>query len=180
FDYAYRYKELQELTGNYLLRRQMLEAKAAAVLPEERSDLLTALENAQRKLLPMIRAKNLKPAPDYRAKGFVAAAPANLEDALLALILEVLPYSDPDGALVLRTREKNGFLLAEAEIKTGQHLRRNVYAALWEGVYRLPADGDAPGARLRKAAAALPGSFVNLRKVRHSLCLMLGLPVAGG
>lgn len=176
FDYAYRYKELQELTGNYLLRRQMLEAKAAAVLPEERSDLLTALENAQRKLLPMIRAKNLKPAPDYRAKGFVAAAPANLEDALLALILEVLPYSDPDGALIMRTTEKNGFLLAEAEIKTGQHLRRNVYAALWEGVYRLPADGDAPGAGLRKAAAAIPGSFVNLSKVRHGLCLMLGLP----
>lgn len=178
FDYACRYRELQELAGAWLLRRQMLSALPPCQA-EGSADLLPTLDTARRKLLPMIGARRLDPVADYRAEGAVAAAPEALENALLALIREALPYGEQDEKLTLRTMEKEGFLLAEAEVRTKWFLRSGAYAALWEGVYRLPADSEAPGARLRKASAAIPGSFCAVRKTKHGLVLTLGLPKAG-
>ncbi|MBR4693024.1 MAG: MerR family transcriptional regulator [Oscillospiraceae bacterium] len=176
FDYACRYRELQDLAARYLLRRQMLEA-VPPLQSSEGSDLLAAMDAARRKLTPAIDARSLEPAADYRTDGRIAAAPEALADALLALIREALPYGEQDQKLTLRTLEKEGFLLAEAEVRT-KVLRTGSYAALWEGVYRLPGSGDAPGAKLRRASAAIPGSFCAVRKTKRGLCLTLGLPAA--
>ena len=177
FDYACHYRELQDLAGAWLLRRQMLSA-LPPYQAEGSADLLATMETARRKLLPTIDARRLDPETDYRAEGAVAAAPEALENALLALIREALPYGERDEKLTLRTSEREGFLLAEAEVRTKWHLRSGAYEALWEGVYRLPADSEAPGARLRKASAAIPGSFCAVRKTKHGLVLTLGLPKA--
>ena len=177
FDYALRYRELRDLAARCLLRRQMQEAGASA-LYQEGTDLLPAMETARRKLLPLIGARLMDTAADYRGEGLVAAAPEALEEALLALIREALPYGEQGHALILRVREREGFLLSEAEVRT-KVLRTGAYAALWEGVYRLPGGGDAPGAKLRKASAAIPGSFCAVRKTKHGLVLTLGLPKAG-
>lgn len=176
FDYSFRWRELRDVTAAYLLRHQMQEA--SAVQPAKAADLTGAMEEARRKLLPMIGARRLDPVADYRAEGAVAAGPEALENALLALIQEALPYGEQDEKLTLRTMEKEDFLLAEAEVRTKWFLRSGAYAALWEGVYRLPADSEAPGARLRKASAAIPGSFCAVRKTKHGLVLTLGLQKA--
>ncbi len=176
FDYALPYRELRDLTGRYLLRRQMLTA-ALPSPPESAADLTELLDSARRKLLPLLDARRLRPTPEYRAESPAAATPEALEEALLALIREALPYGDQGEKLVLRTEEREGFLLAEAEVRT-KAFRSGAYAALWEGIYRLPGGGDAPGAKLRKASAAIPGSFCAVRKIKHGLCLTLGLPAA--
>ena len=137
------------------------------------------MAKALRKLLPLIDACRLDPATDYQTEGIVAASPKALEDALLSLIREALPYGEQDEKLVLRIMEKEDFILAEAEVRT-KILRVGTYEALWEGIYRLPGRGDAPGAKLRKATAGLPGSFCAVRKTRCGLCLTLGLPAAKG
>ena len=100
-----------------------------------------------------------------------------MEEALLALIREALPYGEQDEKLVLRIQEREGFILAEAEVRT-KAFRSGTYEALWEGIYRLPGRGDAPGAKLRRASAAIPCSFVSVHKTRRALCLTLGLPAA--
>ena len=176
FDYACRYRELRDLAALYLLRRQMQEASSQKPSTEE-VDPVSTMDTALRKLLPLIAASRMDPAADYRTEGAVAASPKALEDALLALIREVLPYGEQDEKLTLRVRERESFILAEVEVRT-KVLRVGAYEALWDGVYRLPGRGDAPGAKLRKAAAALPGSFCAVRKTRHGLCLTLGLPAA--
>ena len=178
FDYTYRWRELQDVTSAYLLRRQMQEALAVQT-PEGAADLTGALENTRRKMLPLILDRGLSPKADYRAQGAAAAPPEKLEEALMALLREVLPYGDQGSEIALRTLEKEGFLLAEAEVRTKWYLRAGSYAALWEGVYRLPGNSEAPGAGLRKASAAIPGSFAAVRKTKHGLCLTLGLPAAG-
>ena len=176
FDYSCRYQELRDLAALYLLRRAMQEA--ASLKPSaEKVDPVSAMDVAQRKLLPLIDARRMDPATDYRTEGIVAASPKALEDALLALIQEALPYGEQDEKLTLRVLERESFILAEVEVRT-KVLRVGAYEALWDGVYRLPGRGDAPGAKLRKAAAALPGSFCAVRKTRHGLCLTLGLPAA--
>ena len=176
FDYSCRYQELRDLAALYLLRRAMQEA--ASLKPSaEKVDPVSAMDVAQRKLLPLIDARRMDPATDYRTEGIVAASPKALEDALLALIQEALPYGEQDEKLTLRVLERESFILAEVEVRT-KVLRVGTYEALWEGIYRLPGRGDAPGAKLRKAAAALPGSFCAVRKTRHGLCLTLGLPAA--
>ena len=178
FDYSFRWRELRDVTSDYLLRHQMQEALAVQ-MPEGAADLTGAMEEARRKLLPLLLDRGLSPKSDYRTQGTAAAAPEKLEKALLAILQEVIPYGDQGSDLILRIMEKEGFLLAEAEVRTKSHLRSGAYEALWEGVYRLPAGGDAPGARLRMAAAAIPGSFCAVRKTRHGLVLTLGLPKAG-
>ncbi len=176
FDYTLPYRELRDLSGRCLLRRQMLNA-ALPSPPESTADLTELMDIARRKLLPLMDARDLKPAPEYRAEGAAAASPEALQEALLALIREAIPYGEQGEKLVLRTEEREGFLLAEAEVRT-KVLRAGTYAALWEGIYRLPGGGDAPGAKLRKASAAIPGSFCAVRKIKHGLCLTLGLPKA--
>ncbi len=178
FDYAFRWRELRDVTSAYLLRRQMQEASAVR-MTEGAADLTEAMKTAQRKLLPLLLDRGLQPKADYRAQGTAAAPPEKLEEALLALLWEVPPYGDQGSDLLLRTMEKEGFLLAEAEVESRKKLlRAGAYDALWEGIYRLPAGGDAPGAKLRKASAAIPGSFCAVRKTKHGLCLTLGLPAA--
>ena len=179
FDYSYRWRELRAVTSAYLLRRQMQEALAEQ--PTESAAALTgAMEEARRKLLPLLLDRGFSPKTDYRAQGAAAAPPEKLEEALLALLREILPYGDQGSDLILRTLVKEGFLLAEAEAESRKRLlRAGAYEALWEGVYRLPGSSDAPGARLRKASAAIPGSFAAVRKTKHGLCLTLGLPMAG-
>ena len=174
FDYSCRYQELRDLAALYLLRRQMQEASSQKPSTEE-VDPVSAMDVAQRKLLPLIDARRMDPATDYRTEGIVAASPKALEDALLALIQEALPYGEQDEKLTLRVLERESFILAEVEVRT-KVLRVGAYEALWDGVYRLPGSADAPGARLRKATAAIPGSFVAVRKTRRGLCLTLGLP----
>ena len=178
FDFALRYRELQSLTSGYLLRRQMLSAAPEASPEADRADLNEAMESAQRKLLPLILDRNLDPVLELGEGGAVSADPAKLVDALLALIREVLPYGNGHARLLLRTGEKEGFLLAEAEVGTKWQLRSGAFASLWEGVYRLPGSGDAPGAKLRRASAALPGSFCAVRRTKKGLALTLGLPKA--
>ena len=178
FDYSCRYQELRDLAALYLLRRAMQEA--ASLKPSaEAVDPVSAMDAAQRKLLPLIDARRMDPATDYRTEGIVAASPKALEDALLALIQEALPYGEQDEKLTLRVLERESFILAEVEVRT-KVLRVGAYEALWDGVYRLPGSADAPGARLRKATAAIPGSFAAVRKTSRGLCLTLGLPVASG
>ena len=177
FDYALPYRELRDLTGRYLLRRQMLTA-ALPSPPESASDLTELLDAAQRKLLPLLDARRLRPTPEYRAVSPAAASPEALQEALLALIREALPYGDQGEKLVLRTLEREDFLLAEAEVLTRHRLRTGDYAALWESVYRLPPWSNAPGSALRRASAAIPGSFCTVRKTKHGLVLTLGLPAA--
>ncbi len=178
FDFALRYRELQSLTSGYLLRRQMLSAAPEAPPEADRADLNEAMEAARRKLLPLILDRNLNPVLELAKSGKAAADPEKLTDALLALIREVLPYGNGHARLLLRTGEKEGFLLAEAEVGTKWQLRSGAFASLWEGVYRLPGSGDAPGAKLRRASAALPGSFCAVRRTKKGLALTLGLPKA--
>jgi len=178
FDYSFRWRELRDVTSAYLLRRQMQEASAIQT-QESAADLTGAMEEARRKLLPLLLDRGLSPKEDYRARGKAAAAPEKLQEALLALLREALPYGDQGSDLILRTKEKEGFLLAEAEAESRKRLlRAGAYAALWEGVYRLPADSEAPGARMRKASAAITGSFCAVRKTKRGLVLTLGLPKA--
>ena len=180
FDYSFCWRELRDVTAAYLLRHQMQEASSVQT-PEGAADLTEAMETARRKLLPLLLDRGLQPKADYRAQGTAAAPPEKLKEALLALLREALPYGDQGSDLSLRTMEKEGFLLAEAEVESRKRLlRAGAYAALWEGVYRLPAHGDAPGARLRRASAAIPGSFCAVRKTRRGLVLTLGLPAAEG
>ena len=80
-----------------------------------------------------------------------------------------LPYLDQGKVAILRTLEKSGFLLAEMEVQEKRHLDRNKYDLLWEGVYREPADGSAPGALLRRDTADLSGSFCAVRKTKNGL-----------
>ena len=178
FDYALRYRELQSLTSGYLLRRQMLSAAPEAPQETGRADLNEAMETARRQLLPLILDRNLDSALELGESGKAAADPEKLTDALLALIREALPYGNGHSRLLLRTGEKEGFLLAEAEVGAKWQLRSGAYASLWEGIYRLPGSGDAPGAKLRRASAALPGSFCAVRRTKKGLVLTLGLPGA--
>ena len=178
FDYALRYRELQSLTSGYLLRRQMLSAAPEAPPETGRADLNEAMETARRKLLPLILDRNLDSALELGESRKAAADPEKLTDALLALIREALPYGNGHSRLLLRTGEKEGFLLAEAEVGAKWQLRSGAYASLWEGIYRLPGSGDAPGAKLRRASAALPGSFCAVRRTKKGLVLTLGLPGA--
>ena len=178
FDYSLRYRELQSLTSGYLLRRQMLSAAPESPPETGRADLNEAMESAHRKLLPLILDRNLDSVLELAESGKAAADPEKLTDALLALIREVLPYGNSHARLYLRTGEKEGFLLAEAEVGIKWQLRSGALASLWEGVYRLPGSGDAPGAKLRRASAALPGSFCAVRRTKKGLVLTLGMPRA--
>ena len=129
-------------------------------------------------MLPILQDRRLRLAHETAADGLIPATPAVLEDIALALFREILPYTEQDGTLTLRTREQAGFLLTEAEVPCKQ-LKDEAFRLLWDGVYRGPRDMDAPGAKLRKAIFTLPGAFASLRKTKDSLILTLGLPKTG-
>ena len=105
---------------------------------------------------------------------------AQAEEALQALIREFMPYASPHERFLLRTGRKGNLLLAEVEIDTDHHLRYGTCANLWEGVYRTSGGGGAPGDKLRRAAAAIPGAFAAVRRTKRGLALTLGLPEING
>ena len=106
FDYACRYRELRDLAALYLLRRQMQEASSQKPSTEE-VDPVSTMDTALRKLLPLIDACRLDPATDYQTEGIVAASPKALEDALLSLIREALPYGEQDENFPMGNRMKS-------------------------------------------------------------------------
>ena len=178
FDYRFRWGEVQDLLSEELLRRQMLEAGTPSedVPPEACPVLLTALQRAEDKLLPILMDRGQRIRRELEADGRIPATFDQLEDCLLALFREALAYAEQNCRMVLRTEEKSGFLLTEVRVKSRRGHKAKEFSALWNGVHRRPLDGDAPGAKLRKAASALPGAFAAVRRTKDGLALTLGLP----
>ena len=178
YDFLFRWEEVQDVLAPYLLRRQMEAAlpAAGAALPEALPRLGEALENAQGKLLPILMDRGQEIHRDLAADGEVCASASALEDALLALFRDALPYAEQNRRMELRTLKTGGCLLTEVGVRTKRGLKRPEFRRLWDGIYREPDDGDAPGAKLRKATAAIPGAFAAVRRTEHGLALTLGLP----
>ena len=181
YDYRMPYGELRGPIAAYLLRRQMMQAVAAvSSIPnrpaEECPLLLTELQSAEGKLLPILMDRGLKINRELKADGRINASRDQAEDILLALFRETVDYALQGEKMTIRTLERAGFLLAEIEVRSKLHVSDLPYERLWDGVYRSPADGDAPGAKLRKAMWRLPGSFATVRKTKRGLALTLGLP----
>ncbi len=181
FDYRFRYSELQDLLASWLLRRQMLAARnraEGAELPpkEDCPVLLSSLQRAEDKLLPILMDRGQRIRRELAADGRIPTGPEELEAALLALFREAVAYAELNHRMDLRTLEKSGFLLTEVGVKSRRGHRAEEYGLLWNGIYRQPLDGDAPGAKLRKAAAAIPGAFAAVRRTKDGLALTLGLP----
>lgn len=176
FDYAWQYQELQDVTTAYLLRKQMSEASKVAPLSGVGAALLFSLENAQSKLSPILKDRGQEIRRELNAEGTVCAAEPQLENALLALLRESIDYTEDGHPMILRTLEKTGFLLTEVQIRTKRTYKSAEFSLLWNGIYRVPASGNAPGAELRKAVAAIPGSFCAVRRTKTGLVLTLGLP----
>ncbi len=179
FDFRSPYTEVQDVLASYLLRRQMTAAKhrlPAAGTPGPR--LTEALEQAEGKLLPILRDRGQTLERQYDADGPVLAAPAPLAEALLVLFREAITYAEQNRTMGLRTLAKEGFLLLEIRVHTRRwaKAREAELNLLWEGIYRSPRDTDAPGAKLRRALEELPGSFAAVRRMAHGLTLTLGLP----
>ena len=141
--------------------------------------LLTELQSAEGKLLPILMDRGLKINRELKADGRINASRDQAEDILLALFRETVDYALQGEKMTIRTLERAGFLLAEIEVRSKLHVSDLPYERLWDGVYRSPADGDAPGAKLRKAMWRLPGSFATVRKTKKGLALTLGLPKKG-
>lgn len=184
YDYRMPYGELRGPLAGHLLRRQMMNAEAAALLSRKSPParpyplLLPMLQRAEEKLMPILTDRGQVIIRQLRADGRVRTTPAQLEDTLLAFFREAVPFVDQNGPMVLRTEEKAGFLLVEAEIRV-RRMKEDGLRLLWDGIYRGPRDMDAPGAKLRKAISALIGAFAAVRKTKHGLVLTLGLPLAG-
>ena len=178
YDFRIPYEEVQDVLAPYLLRRQMQAAKGR--LPETPEApgprLLEALERAEGKLLPILRDRGQELKRDLAADGAVCASASALEDALLALFREAVGYMEQNRPLGLSTLEREGSLLTELEIWTKRGLKEKEFRRLWDGVYREPADGDAPGAKLRRASEAIPGSFAFVHRTKRGFTLTLGLP----
>ncbi len=178
FDFPSRVSELRGVEAGYLLRRQMLAAlPMVPENPPESAQLCPTFRTAESKLLPILLDRGQKLRWELTADGMVPAASDRLERALLALLREAVTYADSGRDMTLRTRELSDFLLAEAEIRTRYRQHEEQFYLLYSGIYIAPADGDAPGAKLRKASAAIPGSFCAVRKTKTGLVLALGLPI---
>ena len=181
YDCLLPYGELRGPVAAYLLRRQMMQAAATvASIPQRPAEecplLLTELQRAEGKLLPILMDRGQKIERELTADGRVSAGREQLEDALLALFRETVDYALQGEKMTIRTLERAGFLLAEIEVKAKLRNGELACGQLWDGIYRSPADGDAPGAKLRKAMWRLPGSFATVRKTKKGLALTLGLP----
>ena len=180
YDFQVPYGEIRGPIAAYLRRWQMQRASAAmgdsqGPRAEDCPLLLPWLQRCEDKLMPILIDRGQKTRRELRTDGYVAATPDQLEDVLLALFREVIDYADPGNEMFIRTMESSGFLLTEIEVKA-RHVKEMAYEQLWDGIYRSPADGDAPGAKLRKAMWRLPGSFATVRKTKKGLALTLGLP----
>ncbi len=183
YDYRMPYRELRGPMAAWLLRRQMMQAAAASIQSppaEECPLLLSQLQRAEGKLLPILIDRGQKITREFTADGRISAAAEQVEDVLLALFREVIDYALQNEKMVIRTFERAGFLMAEIEVRTKLRVSDLPYEQLWDGIYRTPADGDAPGAKLRKAIWRLPGSFAAVRKTKKGLALTLGLPKKSG
>ena len=185
YDYRMPYGELRGPIAAYLLRRQMMQAVATVSSiskrpAEECPLLLTELQSAEGKLLPVLIDRGQKIHRELRADGRINASHDQMEDILLALFREAVGYALQGEKMTIRTLEYAGFLLAEIEVRSKIHVSDLPYELLWDGIYRSPADGDAPGAKLRSAMWRLPGSFAAVRKTKRGLALTLGLPKESG
>ena len=180
FDYTYHYRELQNVSAPYLMRRQMQTAQFvladAPAMDGPGANLVKTYEEAIERLMPILvdRGQDLK--REFTSDGLIRSTEDQLLNALLSLIREAVPYLDQGRAAFLRTLEKSGFLLAEIEVRTKRHLSSHEYDLLWEGIFRTPADGNAPGAKLRRDVGDLPGSFCHVRKTKKGLVITVGLP----
>ncbi len=186
YDFRLPYGELRGPIAAYLLRRQMQHAADAGIpaLPERPAEecplLLSELQSAEGKLLPILIDRGQKIERELTADGRVCADREQLEDALLALFREAVDYARQNEKMTIRTLERAGFLLAEIEVRSKLRDGESACGQLWDGIYRSPADGDAPGAKLRSAMWRLPGSFAAVRKTKRGLALTLGLPKESG
>lgn len=177
FDFPSRVSELRNVEAGYLLRRQMQAAlPLAPENPTEKAPLCAAFQRAADRLLPILLDRGQKLQWELTADGLIPTTPEALEQALLALLREAVSYADSGRDMTLRTRELSDFLLAEAEIRTRYRQCEEQFYLLYSGIYIAPADGDAPGAKLRRTSAAIPGSFCAVRKTKTGLVLTLGLP----
>ena len=185
YDYRMPYGELRGPIAAYLLRRQMMQAAAmVSSIPKRPAEecplLLSELQSAEGKLLPILVDRGQKMNRELKADGRINASRDQVEDILLALFREAVDYALQGEKMTIRSFECAGFLLAEIEVRTKLHVSDLPYEQLWDGIYRSPADGDAPGAKLRKALWRLPGSFAAVRKTKKGLALTLGLPKKSG
>lgn len=184
YDYAWEYAEMQKVEAGYLLRHQMLRAHMD--FPEAKrkecsqAELTRIFDRAVDKLQPILIDRGQKIEHEYLADGNVCAGDAQVEEALLALIQEAVPYVVQNGRMILRVVRSAGFLLSEAEISTKHGLPAKIFHALWEGIYRSPENENAPGGKLRNCVSAMPGSFCAARRTAHGLSLTLGLPEGKG
>ncbi len=179
FDFPLQASELQAVTSGYLLRRQMQEAarQLPEMIPAEACPaLISAFRQAEGKLLPVLLDRGYQIRRELQEDGRIQTTPERLETALLALLRETIAYGESGKLMILTTRRKADFLLAEAEVCCSRHTKEERFYLLWNGVYINPASGDAPGVKLRKAAADIPGSFCAVRRTKTGLVLTLGLP----
>ena len=181
YDCSWSFRELRDLLGPYLLRRQLQTAALTlngtpAADPACCPELTERFSRAEESLAPMLLERTHKITREYAAAGAVNGSASQLEDVLLALFREAAPFIESGSPLLERTRSEGDFLLAELEVQTKHRLGKADYLRLWEGVYRSPADGNAPGAGLRRAVAGLPGSFAAVRGTKRGLVLTAGLP----
>ena len=179
YDYRMEYAELRALLSAWLLRRQLLEAetrRSGGPPPEVCPVLLAGLRRAEDSLQPILCDRGQRIVRSLQADGRVAASREDLENALLAFFRETFPYLEDNGEMRLATASCGGWLLVELRIRVKHRLDREQFRALWDGVYREPRDGDAPGAKLRRAISEIPGAFTAVRSAGHGLALTLGLP----
>ncbi len=184
YDYQVPYVELRKTMSADLLRCQMQQAAASAASAakypiDECPRLLSELERAEGTLLPILLDRGQKITREFHADGQISAKPEQLQDALLALFREVIDFTEQNEKMRIHTMELSGFLMTEIAVNCKRHMKAQKYAHMWDGIYRSPADGNAPGAKLRRAMCQIPGSFAAVSKTRQGLALTLGLPLAG-
>lgn len=177
YDFSFRYQEIRDVTAAYLLRRQMLSAQGcAAPPPETEISIPGVLDRLEVKLHPYLIDRSLKLQRKELTGGRVHAPKERTEELFLALFHEAFPYAAQNQTIRLSLFEQSGFVLAELSFQNKHRISRQSLAALWDGVYRKPADLNAPGARLRSAMSELPGSFCAVRKTKTGIVLTVGLP----
>lgn len=181
FDFTFRYQEIQDVTAFYLLRRQMQAAQnRPAPTGEGEVSVPAVLDRVGNKVFPILLDRSLKLHRKELTDGRVPATEEKAEKLLLALFHEAFSYAAPDQTLYFTLSRQHGFVLAELSFTARHRISDAELSLLWNGVYRQPANLDAPGAKLRTAIASLPGSFCAVRKTKKGIVLTAGLPVGNG
>lgn len=176
YDFSFRYREIQDVTAAYLLRRQIQAAQGCPVQPPENEISLPGiLDRLEVKLYPYLIDRSLKLQRKDLTGGRICAPKEPTEELFLALFHEALPYAAQTQTIYLSLFEQSDFILAELSFQNKHRISHQSLSALWDGIYRQPVDENAPGARLRSAVTALPGSFCAVRKTKKGIILTVGL-----